>query len=95
MDVIELTWVFKIKHYPDGLGKKLKAHFCARGNVQIKIINFFETYVPAVQLTPVHLMPILAVLWGLKSKQGVVTARFLYADLDCLIDCNMKEKSWN
>jgi hypothetical protein len=27
--VIASTWAFKCKHYPDGLIKKFKAHFCA------------------------------------------------------------------
>ncbi len=28
-NVIHLTWVFKCKHFPDGLIKKFKARFCA------------------------------------------------------------------
>ena len=28
MNVIDSTWAFKCKHYPDGLIKKFKAHFC-------------------------------------------------------------------
>ena len=32
--VIQLTWAFKCKRFPDGLIKKFKACFCARGNMQ-------------------------------------------------------------
>ena len=32
-NVIWLTWAFKCKRYPDGLVKKFKAHFCARGDM--------------------------------------------------------------
>ena len=36
MNVIDSTRAFKCKRYPDGLIKKFKAHFCARGNQQLK-----------------------------------------------------------
>ena len=82
MNVIDSTWAFKLKRYPDGLIKKFKARFCARGDQQIEGVDFFETYAPVVQWTTVHLMLILEVLLGLKSKQGDVTAAFLHADID-------------
>ena len=82
MNVIDSTWAFKLKRYPDGLVKKFKARFCARGDQQIEGIDFFETYAPVVQWTTVRLMLILEVLLDLKSKQGDVTAAFLHADLE-------------
>ena len=48
-NVIPSTWAFKFKRFPDGLIKKLKACFCARGNMQLEGIYFFETYAPVVQ----------------------------------------------
>ncbi len=54
--VIASTWAFKCKRYPDGLIKKLKAHFCARGDQQLEGIDFFETYAPVVQETTIRLM---------------------------------------
>ncbi len=39
--------------FPDGLIKKFKARFCARGDQQIKGIDFFETYAPVVQWTTI------------------------------------------
>jgi hypothetical protein len=81
MNVIKSTWAFKCKRYPDGLIKKFKARFCARGDMQIEGIDFFETYAPVVQWTTVHMMLILEVLLDLKSKQGDVTAAFLHAEL--------------
>ena len=73
--------VLKLRRYPDVLIKIFKASFCARGGMQLKGIDFFETYAPVVQWTTVRLMLILEVLLGLKSKQGDVTADFLHADL--------------
>jgi hypothetical protein len=80
-NVIQLTWVFKCKHFPDGLIKKFKAHFCARGDMQLEGVDFFETYAPVDWWTTIRLMFILEVLLGLKSKQGDVTCAFLHADL--------------
>ncbi len=59
MNVIRSTWAFKCKRYPDGLIKKFKARFCARGDMQLEGIDFFETYAPVVQWTTVRLMLIL------------------------------------
>ena len=81
MNVLQSTWAFKCKRYPDGRIKKFKARFCTRGDQQIEGIDFFETYAPVVQWTTVRLMLILEVLLGLKSKQGDVTTAFLHAQL--------------
>ena len=81
INIIRLTWAFKLKRYPDGLIKKFKDLFCARGDMQIERIDFFETYAPVVQWATIRLMLILEVLLGLKSKQGDVAAVFLHANL--------------
>ena len=81
MNVLKSIWAFKLKRNPDGLIKKFKAQFCARGDMQLEGIDFFETYAPVVQWTTVRLMLILEVFLGLKSKQGDDTAAFLHADL--------------
>ncbi len=60
--IIASTWAFKCKCYPDGLIKKFKARFCARGNQQLEGIDFFETYTPVVQWTTIRLMFILEIL---------------------------------
>ena len=82
MHVIDGTWAFKIKRFPDGLIKKFKARFCARGDQQLEGVDYFETYAPVVQWTTVRLMLVLEVLLGLKSKQGDVTAAFLHAPIE-------------
>jgi hypothetical protein len=82
LNVIKSTWAFKCKRFPDGLIKKFKARFCARGNMQIEGVDFFETYAPVVQWTTIRLMFILEVLLGLKLKQGDVTCAFLHADVE-------------
>ena len=81
MTVSDSIWAFKLKRFSDGLIKKVKARFCARGDQQLQDIDFFETYAPVVQWTSVRMMLILEILMNLKSKQGGVTADFLHADL--------------
>ena len=80
MNVIDSIWAFKLKRFPDGMIKKFKAWFCARGDQQLQGIDFFETYAPVVQWTSVRMMLILEILMNLKSKQGDVTAAFLHAN---------------
>eukprot|EP01082_Thalassiosira_pseudonana_P009463 g8665.t1 g8665 contig3:647373-650417(+) len=81
MNVIDSTWAFKLKRYPDGMIKKFKARFCARGDQQVEGVDFFDVFAPVVGWTTVRLLLILEVLLDLKSKQGDVTAAFLHADL--------------
>ena len=82
MNIIKSKRSFKLKRYLYGFIKNFKARFCARGDMQLEGIYFFETYSPLLQCTTVILMLIIEVLLGLKSKQGDVTAAFLRADLD-------------
>ena len=81
MNVIQSTWDFKLKRYPDSLIKKLKSRFCDRGGIHLEGIDLFETWDPVVQWTTVRLILILEVLRGLKYKQSNVTAAFLHVDL--------------
>ena len=53
MNVLSSTWAFKCKQYPDGLIKKFKACFCARGDQQIKGVDYFGTYAPVVIWTTI------------------------------------------
>lgn len=77
--MIDSVWAIKLKRFPNGMVKKFKARFCARGDQQLEGVDFFETYAPVVQWTTVRLMLILEVLLDLKSKQGDVTGAFLMA----------------
>ena len=82
MKVLGGTWAFKLKRFPDGLAKKFKARFCARGDQQTQGVDVFETWAPVAQWSTIRMMLILEVLLGLKSKQGDVTAAFVHAPVD-------------
>ncbi len=66
MKVISSTWALKVKHYPDRMVKKFKAHFCACGNQQKEGIDFFETWSPVVQWSTIRIVMILSALNGWK-----------------------------
>ena len=79
MNVLTSVWAFKIKRFPDGLLKKLKARLCVRGFEQKEGIDFFDTYSPVVKWITIRTMLVLTVLLGLKSRQVDYTAAFLHA----------------
>jgi hypothetical protein len=75
MNIIPSTWAFRCKRFPDGLVRKLKSRFCARGDKQIEGKDFFETYAPVVNWQTVRLMLVM-------SLQVDYTAAFVHADID-------------
>jgi len=82
MTVIPGIWAFRIKRFPDGLIKKLKARFCAQGQHQVDGANVFETYSPVVNWTTVRLMFILSLLLDLETKQVDYRAAFVQSEID-------------
>jgi hypothetical protein len=82
MNVLPSTWAFRIKRFPDGMIRKFKARFCARGDRQIHGVDFFDTYAPVVSWTTVRLMLMLSLELGLATKQVDYTAAFVHAPID-------------
>ena len=82
MNVLPSTWAFKCKRYPDGMIRKLKARFCARGDKQIEGIDYFDTFAPVVNWTTVRLMLILSIILSLATRQVDYTAAFVHAPID-------------
>jgi len=60
-NVLPLTWVFKLKRYPDGWPRKFKARLCVRGDKQVEGIDYFEKYAPVVSWTTVRMLLTLTV----------------------------------
>ena len=82
MNILPGAWAFKIKRCPDGLVKKLKVRFCARGDRQIEGVDFFDTFALVVNWTTVQLLLILTAQLGLATKQVDYMAAFIHADID-------------
>ena len=79
MNVLSSTWSFKVKRYPNGTIKKLKARFCVRGYEQIEGVDYFDTYAPVVSWTTVRLLLVLSIVLNLSTKQVDYTAAFAQA----------------
>ena len=82
MNVIKSTWAFKIKRYPNGLLRKLKARFCVRGDMQIEGVDYFDTFAPVVQWTIIRTLLVLSVKLKLCTAQVDYTAAFPQAGLE-------------
>ena len=81
-NVLDTTWAFKTKRYPDGRVRKYKARICVRGDQQEHGIDFFDTYAPVVGWNTVRLLLILTATLGLATKQVDYTLAFVQAKLD-------------
>lgn len=82
MNVLPSTWAFRIKRFPDGMVRKFKARFCARGDRQIHGVDFFDTYAPVVSWNTVRLLLMLSIQHELETKQVDYTAAFVHADVE-------------
>ena len=82
MNVIQSTWAFKIKRFPDGLVRKLKSRLCVRGDQQIEGVDFFDTFAPVVQWSTVRMMFILSLQLGLASTQVDYVSAFCQAPIE-------------
>jgi Reverse transcriptase (RNA-dependent DNA polymerase) len=82
MNVLPGTWAFKVKRFPNGDVKKLKARFCARGDKQIEGVDYFDTFAPVVSWTTVRLLLILSAILNLNTRQVDYTAAFVHAPID-------------
>ena len=81
-NVLQSTWAFKKKRYPDGELKKYKARFCVRGDQQIEGLDVFETYAPVVSWITVRILLVLSIVLGLKTQQVDYTNAFCQAPLE-------------
>jgi hypothetical protein len=81
-NIIGLTWVYKRKRFPDGSIRKLKARMCARGDQQIKNVDYFDTYAPVVSWSTVRTLLTISCVLGLETKQVDYTLAFCQAKLN-------------
>jgi hypothetical protein len=68
--------------FPDGMIRKLKARFCARGDRQIEGLDFFETFAPVVAWETIRIMLIMSIIFDLATLHVDYTAAFVHADID-------------
>jgi Reverse transcriptase (RNA-dependent DNA polymerase) len=80
--IVSGTWAFRIKRFPDGSMRKLKARFCARGYEQTEGVDFTETFAPVVNWTTVRFLLMMSILLGLETRQVDYVAAFIQAEID-------------
>ena len=62
------TWALKVKRYPDGGFRKIKAWFCALEDMQVEGVHYFDKYAPVVSLATVQLLLVMSITQGWKTK---------------------------
>lgn len=87
--VISSTWALRVKRYPDGSMRKLKARFCARGFEQIEGLDYNETFAPVVNWTTVRFLLMMSILLGLETKQVDYVAAFVQSNIDTTVYVEM------
>jgi hypothetical protein len=87
--VVSSTWDFKVKRFPDGSIRKLKARFCARGYEQIEGVDYCEAFGPVVNWTTVRFLLMMSILLDLETKQVDYVAAFVQADIDTTVYVEM------
>jgi hypothetical protein len=87
--VLKSTWAFKLKRLPDGTAYRHKARFCARGDMQVEGVDFFETYAPVVQWSTIRLLLSTVLTEGWVTRQVDYTNAFAQAELkeDVFVEC--------
>ena len=68
VNILEYTWAFKKKRYPNGGLKQFKAQFCVKEDQKVDRLDFFETYDPVVAWVTVMILLILSMILHLKTQ---------------------------
>lgn len=82
INVMKSTWAFKIKMLPNRLIYTFKARLCVHWDMQIKCVDYVDTFVHVVQWTTIRTLTILSVQLNLGTGHVDYTAAFLQAQLD-------------
>jgi hypothetical protein len=79
--VIQGCWVFHLKTLADGTPECYKAQWVAKGFLQVKFVDYSETFAPVARLENFHTFLALAVALDLEIHQMDVESAFLQAPL--------------
>ena len=79
--ILSGTWAFRIKRFPDGIMKKIKARFCVRGDLQTDV-DVFDTYAPVASWKSIRMLTILALQNNWDIKQIDFSNAFVQAPME-------------
>ena len=80
-NILQCTWVLRIKRYLDGRLRKFKARICARGDQQVEGIDYDESFAPVVSWGTVRLFLCLSAKMGWATRQVDFSNAFVQAYL--------------
>jgi hypothetical protein len=66
----------------NGMIRKLKARFCARGDNQMEGVDLFETFSPVCNWKTVRIMLLISLIYDFATLQVDYTAAFTQSDID-------------
>jgi len=92
---INTGWIFTVKRNEKNIIYRFKARIVARGNHQIKGINFLLTYVPTLNLDSIKFIIAYACKQNWKIFQLDIKSAYLNADLEEKIYVNIPEGDKN
>ena len=83
MNVLPMTWSFRVKRTIEGLIRKFKGRICARGDLQKPGVHFdpFNIWIPVVSWITVCLLLILSTQLSLQSKKVDYISTFVHAPI--------------
>ena len=64
INALPSTWAFKVKRYRDGILRKYKARFMARGDMQVQGVAYGDKYAPVVVWSTVRAIMTLGIHLG-------------------------------
>ena len=81
--IVPLTWAYKIKRWPNGLLRKVKARICVRGDLQTEgVDDVWATYAPVASWSSIRMLTVLALQNNWVTKQIDFSNAFVQAPLD-------------
>ena len=75
------TWVFKIKRFPSGEMRKIKARSCARGDLQ-EDVDTFDTYAPVASWKSIRMLTVTAMQQNWQIQQVDFSNAFVHTPMN-------------
>ena len=79
--ILQSTWAFRIKRWPSGVMRKIKARFCVRGDLQTDV-DVFDTYAPVASWQSIRMLTTTALQNNWLIQQVDFSNAFVHAPMN-------------